>query len=135
MVYGIMILGGAVLAWVGLDYMWDPMRSFFELRRQVKLQMSRYQNLKWHVRSIFDDIPTGKADQAVFGEAYTALGNLADDLVKFPQANRLAALLLHLMGIDPAHAGRSLANLADELGSRNEDRDRNYREVAQLLKL
>ncbi len=134
MAYGITILIAAVLGWITLDNIWRPMRSFFELRRQVKLQMSRYQNLKWHVTSIFDDIPAGKADQVVFGEAYTVLGNLADDLVTFAKADRLAAFLLQLMGIDPARAGRSLANLADELGSHNEDRDRNYREVARLLK-
>jgi len=112
------------------------MRRFFDLRRQVKLQMLRFEHLKWRVSSLLDDTGAGDgtADQTAFSEAQTILGALADDLITFGQSKRLAAYLISRLGIDPINAGCRLAVLADELGTRNEDRDANYHAVARALK-
>jgi hypothetical protein len=114
--------------------MWHPLGRFFYLRRQVKLQMSRFREIEWHVASIFDNPVVGLADQAQFNEAQTVLGDLSEQLVMFAQRNRVATFVLNRLGIDSFNAGRLLAEVADRLGTRNEDRDVNYRAVARLLK-
>lgn len=122
----------------GVDFMRKvlrPLQHFFYMRCQVRRQMSRFRHIKWHVSSIFEDIAIGTADQAEFNEAQTILGDLSEQLIAFAKAHPLATFLLRRMGIDPFHAGRRLANLADELGSRNEDRDANFHAVTRLLKL
>ena len=110
------------------------MRSFFEIRRQVKAQMLRFADLKWHVASIFDDEAIALADRAAFAEAQTIFGNLSDELIAFGQSRSVTASLVRCAGMDPTAAGRSLATLADELGARNEDRDANYHAVSRLLR-
>ena len=110
------------------------MRRFFEIRRQVKTQMLRFADLKWHVASIFDDEAIAVADRAAFAEAQTIFGNLSDELIAFGQSRSVTASLVRWSGMDPTAAGRSLATLADELGARNEDRDANYHVVSRLLR-
>jgi hypothetical protein len=131
---GAPVLGG--LVWLILNLIWCPMRRFFDLRRQVKVQLSRFEDLKWRFSSIFNDNGTGEAaaDQAAFSEAQTILDGLSNDLIAFGQSKRLATYLIRRLGIDPINAGRRLAVLADELGARNEDRDANYHAVARALK-
>jgi hypothetical protein len=109
-------------------------RNFLGIRRQVKAQMQRFADLKWHVTSIFDDEPIATADRAAFGEAQTVFGNLSDELIAFGQSGSLAASLVKCADIDPTAAGRCLATLADDFGTRNEDRDANYHAVSRLLR-
>ena len=60
--------------------------NFLRNRRQVKTQMLRFADLKWHVASIFDDASIAVADRAAFGEAQTIFGNLSDELIAFGQS-------------------------------------------------
>jgi len=96
--------------------------------------MSRFADIKWHVTSTFDDLQTGRVDQASFGEAQTIFGNLSDELIGFGQSHWIATFFIRRLGMDPVAAGRHLGTLADELGARNEDRDANYHAVGRVLR-
>lgn len=134
--YAVVTLNLGVLVWLVSELIWCPMRRFFDLRRRVKAQMSRFGDLKWRDSSIFDrnGAGDGAADQAAFSAAQTIFGDLSDDLIAFGQSKPLAACLIRRLGIDPINAGRRLAVLADELGTRNENCDANYHAVARALK-
>ena len=130
-------LGNALLWWTwggALRSMLREMRFFFETRRQVRMQMLRFADLRWHVASIFDDAITASADQAAFGEAQTIFGNLSDELIAFGESKSLATFVIRRLGMDAIAAGHRLGLIADEFGARNEDRAANYRIVARLLR-
>jgi hypothetical protein len=100
--------------------------------------MLRFKELEWHGASIFDEGgtigETARQDQAAFRDAQTVFSELSDQLIGFGEPGRPTTFIIRRLGIDPVLAGRYLANLADELGTANENRDANYRAVARALK-
>jgi hypothetical protein len=138
-VYGLGILAIAALSRYLQNYIWRPVRNFLALRRKTKAHMLQFKDLKWHVASIFgDDGIVGEIahqDRAAFCEAQTAFSILSDQLIDFGRSKQPATFLIRRMGIDPVLAGRHLANLADELGTSNENRHANYHAVSRALKL
>ena len=137
--YGLGILAIAALSRYLQNYIWRPVRSFLALRRETKAHMLRFENLNWRVASIFGDdgvvSEIAHQDRAAFCEAQTAFSVLSDQLIDFGRSKEPAAFIIRRMGIDPVLAGRHLANLADELGTSNENRHANYHAVSRALRL
>jgi hypothetical protein len=130
---GVLALGA--LGWFTLEFVGRPVRGFFDLRRQVRTQMLRFENLNWPEYA-FGDPPYGTEtkEQAQFRKAQTILCDLSDELISFGQSEWLAAYFVRGLGFDPIRAGIRLAVLAEELGTLHEDRAANYRAVERLLK-
>jgi hypothetical protein len=101
--------------------------------------MLRFKDLRWHVASIFDEdgvvSETARQDRAAFREAQTVFSELSERLMGFGDLGRPTTFIIRRLGINPVLAGRYMANLADELGTANENRAANYRAVTRALKL
>jgi hypothetical protein len=129
-VLGALALGA--LGWVSLEFVGRPVRGFYDLRRKIKTQMLRFENLQPSLRD--DGIAGETPTQAAFRKARTTLADLSDELISFGQSEWLAAYFVRRLGFDPVTAGRRLAVLAEELGTLHEDRAANYRAVDKALR-
>lgn len=126
---GAIVLGA--LGWVALEFPGRPVRGFFDLRRQVKTQMLRFEQVALPL--LFDDYATGQ-QQTALTKARSTFSNLSDELIAFGQSEWLAAYFVKRLGFDPIIAGRRLAVAVEELCTVHEDREANYRAIDRALK-
>src|SRR5258708_36216917 len=108
---GVLTLG--TVGWLTLEFVGRPVRGFFDLRRKIRTQMLRFEDLApW----IDDDFPyvygRESPSQATFRKASTTLSDLSDDLISFGQSEWLGAYFVRRVGFDPIAAGRCLKVVA-----------------------
>jgi len=124
---GVLTLGA--LGWISLEFVGRPVRGFFDLRRQIRTQMLRFEDLAESI--IVLEFTSGPSP---LREARKALSDLSDELISFGQSEWFAAYFVRRLGFDPIAAGRRLGVVAEELGTVYEDRAANYRAVDRALK-
>jgi hypothetical protein len=118
------------LGWIIFEFIGRPVRNFFDLRRETKRLMMLY----WDLPSTYlvTDRIFGIQDQ--WTAARSEFSDIGARLVSFDAAESLAAWFVRLMRFDPRKAGAALLVIANEFGSVDEERDKNYSLVEHALK-
>jgi hypothetical protein len=119
---------GAV-GWITLEFFGRPVRSFYDLQRSVRAQMSRLENLGFMMLYVDDDVVPSIPEA---NKVLATLRDLSAELISFGQSEWLAAKFIRLRGFEPTVAGEFLANLA--LDHKVTRRSENYRKILKALK-
>jgi hypothetical protein len=114
--YLIAILAAAALSWFASEFIGQPLRAFFDLRRKVLAQLSNVETISLpkprelavSSRQIHD------YDQAVRNvrEMQRTLSNLGFELLAFGEHEPVASNVLVAMGLNPIAAGSRLIELS-----------------------
>jgi hypothetical protein len=121
---GAVVLGG--VGWFALEFFGRPIRTFFDLRRQINAEVLRFNTAvtKSYINS-----------QKEAGAALVAVRNLSADLTSFGEAEWLANCFLQRIGFYPAVAGERFANFASGSVYLTDDQIEDSRAGLRALKL
>ena len=117
---GVVALGA--LGWISLEFIGRPIRSFLDLRREIRRQVIFLENLgPLH--------PLDEENSNALAKAALTLRDLGAQAIAFDQTEWLAARVVRWSGIQPMQGGRGLIGLANTL--ENETEAENYRTVVE----
>jgi hypothetical protein len=130
---------GAVIAWVGLEFVGKPFRAFFELKKDCLEALTLYGNIGG--REIYrDDDPLRPIDPRIAAkelrlqEAEAAFRKFGSKLQAFANTETLAIIALHRLGYQPLEAGRGFIGLSNTLGEYGQARNDNRKLIERSLK-
>jgi hypothetical protein len=107
------------IGWIGFQYLTRDIRSFFELRHEVRRQMQR-SVIDPSARSDTQWMRPGANPHAMddprVEQGAEAFRQLGFRILMFAQNARLAAWAVRTMGYDPIKAGDSLISLSHDAG-------------------
>jgi hypothetical protein len=116
---------GAV-GWVALEFLGRPIRAFFDLRRQIRGEVARFDTAvtKSYITS-----------QKEAGAALESVRTLSADLTSFGEGEWLANVFLQRIGFNPAVAGQRFATFASGSVYLTNDQIEDCRAGLRALKL
>ena len=117
-------VSGAV-GWFVSEFVARPIRSFFDLRKEVRQQMLFLSNVVTDLPKPFvtiEDKSRKRFDQLVEAKQRKrlVLRELGTKLLAYADGEPVAAFLLRKLGYDPRSAGSALIGLSNNLGQGNE---------------
>jgi hypothetical protein len=107
-------IAGAV-GWYATAFFAGPMRSFFDLRREVRRQTLLINEEDFWVRSGLDGLPDSREEAKAarkLDDARRLMRDLGSQLIAFAETEWLAARTLQCLGYDPKLAGRHMRKFA-----------------------
>lgn len=127
----IVVAAIGALSWIALEFLGRPIRTFFDIRRQVRQQMLLLANVSppkpRETVSTFQEIQEYDAALKNARQGQRILGVLGTQILAFGESEIAARLVIAQLGFDPVAAGRALIDLsnifdrygADRAGFRN----------------
>ncbi|WP_420965320.1 hypothetical protein [Bradyrhizobium sp. B120] len=128
-----------VMAWFAAEFIGRPIRTFFDLRMEVRRQMLFLANVQTELpkpfvtledrsRKRYDDIVSARREKS------RTLRELGARMLAYAEGERFAPLVLHKLGYDPHGAGSALIGLSNHLSTHNEERARFSIAVGKTLR-
>jgi hypothetical protein len=130
------LLGG-VLSWFVTQFIAEPLRRFFGMRRDIAQRLLEYGNVS-APRNERGDITKGftEEDRVRLRDAQKRLRELGTQTLSFVQTDTLAANLIQkIWRYDPTKAGRSLLGLSHDLAVYGNERKRHGENIVDALRL
>jgi hypothetical protein len=130
---------GAVIAWVGLEFVGKPFRAFFDIKNECLEILTLYGNVGAREVYLRDDHlqpvdPRILAKERRLQEAEAALRKCGSKLQAFANTETLAVVALRRLGYQPLDAGRGFIGLSNTLGEYGQARNDNRNLIEQSLK-
>jgi hypothetical protein len=117
--------------WLVFHFIGQPVRHFFDIRREIKRLMVIYWDFPIPLHTVED---LSESEEQQRREARLKFSELGAQLIAFDKSEAPAAWLVRRMGFDPMQAGRVLHEISVEFGTITEDRYRSFPRVDVPLK-
>jgi hypothetical protein len=130
-------LVGGVLSWFVTQFIAEPVRRFFGMRRDIAQRLLDYGNLS-APRNERGDITEGftEQDETRLRDAQKKLRELATQTLSFVQTDAIAAKLIEVIWqYDPTKAGRSLFALSHDIAVYGNERKRHQDNILEALRI
>ncbi len=139
------ILGalGALIGWMGLEFVGKPVRAFFDLKRDSLETLTLYANVRARSKQLAlrDDgvlssmiVPLESAEEKRLQEAEAAFRLCGSKLHAFARTEGLAVVALRRLGFEPAKAGQGFIGLSNSVGEYGQARNENKILIERSLK-
>jgi hypothetical protein len=130
---------GAVIGWVGLEFVGKPFRAFFDIKKDCLEVLTLYGNVGAREIHIRDDHlrPIDLrivARETRLQEAEAAFRKFGSRLQAFANTETLADFALRRLGYQPLEAGRGFIGLSNTLGEHGQARNDNRKLIERSLK-
>jgi hypothetical protein len=134
---------GAVIGWVGLEFVGKPVRTFFDLKRDSLETLTLYANVRARSKQLMmkDDglmssnvVPLESAEEKRLQEAEAAFRLCGSKLHAFARTEDLAVVALRRLGFEPAKAGQGFIGLSNSVGEYGQARHDNRVLIERSLK-
>jgi hypothetical protein len=139
------ILGafGAIIAWVGLEFIGKPVRAFFDLKRDSLETLTLYANVRARSKQLVmkdngvmssNVMPLESAEEKRLQEAEAAFRLCGCKLHAFARTEGLAVVALRRLEFEPAKAGQGFVGLSNAVGEYGQARNDNRILIERSLK-
>ena len=130
---------GAVIAWVGLEFVGKPFRAFFDIKKDCLEVLTLYGNVGAREIHIHDDHhqpidPRIVARETRLQEAEAAFRKFGSRLQAFANTETLAVFALRRLGYQPLDARRGFIWLSNTIGEYGQARNDNRNLIERSLK-
>jgi hypothetical protein len=130
-------LVGGTIGWFVTQFIAEPLRRFFGMRRDIAQRLLDYENVTAPRNERGDVTEQFTEQDAVrLADAQRKLRELATQTLSFVQTDALAANLIQaIWRYDPTKAGRSLVGLSHDLAVYGSERARHRQNILEALRL
>jgi hypothetical protein len=128
---------GGVIGWFVTQFIAEPLRRFFGMRRDIAQRLLDYEDVK-APRHQSGGVTEGftAEDEVRLRDAQKKLRELAVQTMSFVQTDAFAATLIAVLWrYDPTKAGRSLVDLSHSLAVYGNERHKHRKDVHDALRL
>jgi hypothetical protein len=122
----VVVAATGALGWLALELIGRPIRTFYDIRRQVLQQMPILANVSppkpRETVSTFQEIQEYDAALKNMREGQRILRDLGTQILAFGESEFVARLVIAQLGFDPVAAGRGLIGLSNTFDRYGADR-------------
>jgi hypothetical protein len=130
-------LVGGVIGWFVTQFVAEPLRRFFVMRREIAQHLLDYENVvaPRNERGEITEYFTGQDAPRLY-DAQKQLRQLGTQMLSFVQTDALAANMIRwLWRYDPTKAGRSLMALSHDIAVFGDERARRRSDIIAALRV
>jgi hypothetical protein len=129
---------GAVIAWVGLEFVGKPFRAFFDLKKDCLEALTLYGNVGARGEIYLGDYdidPQIVSKERRLQDAEAAFRKFGSKFQAFASTETLAVIVLRRLGYQPLDAGREFIGLSNSIGEFGQTRAENRKLIERSLKV